>query len=54
MATDSVEHRLHRILNRLDIEDDDAIRAALIDDVLALCDRYPNLAPQARAYGIPA
>lgn len=46
--------RLGQVLARLDVENDDHVRADLIEEVFALCDRFPNLTAEARAYGIPA
>lgn len=52
--TPEAERHLNRVLDRLDTEDNDTVRADLIDEALDILDRYPALAPIARAAGLPA
>jgi hypothetical protein len=46
--------QLDRLLDRLDTEEDDNVRADLLEEVFSLCDRKPSLAKVARDSGIPA
>lgn len=48
--TSAAQTALYRLLDRLDTEDDDAIRGDLIIEVLALCDRHPEVRDEAVAY----
>lgn len=52
--TPEAERHLHRVLNQLDVENDESVRSDLINEALDITDRYPALAGQARAAGIPA
>jgi hypothetical protein len=43
----------HRMMDRLDVEEDDAIRGDLITDLQDMADAHPELKDEIRAYGIP-